>query len=101
MSIYIWSTTEIVELTEAYGIDTYLPGMITVGSNAGLRCFCLDYRDANHPPVFCSVPWEDMDFSTVRIMANSLTEFLIAVWEGRITNEQIENASGVPQSTEG
>ncbi len=91
LSIYLWSAKEIVELTQDYGIDRYVPGMIMIGSNTNLKCFCLDYRMPDKTPVLCCMPWGDIDPGTVQFVANSLTDFVIAAQEGRITNRQIEN----------
>lgn len=85
----LWKAEQFDPLGRDYQIDHYLgDAFVPFGSDGGSICFLLDYRTLAAPAIAC-VNFGDLDIDEVKVIAPSLTEFLMMAVRGSLVNEDL------------
>lgn len=70
----LWPVEELLQLNADYGVKHYLPGIFIIGSDSGSKAYGLDYRHNASAPSLISVPFGDLDPSSVTVLGTSFRE---------------------------
>ena len=70
----LWAVEELEPLNRGYGVASYCPELLLIGSNGGGEAYAFDRRST--PWCVVQFPFVDMDYSMCDVVGSSFSDFV-------------------------